>query len=218
MNLNSMSELWAKLQDKEYRDGYVEGQFDIEVPFQIRALRQARGWTQEDLAKYSGLPESQIAEMEDPNCDPPSVQMLHKLCAAFDVGLLIQFVPFSEMVERESNFHPETFNVASFSEDQFSVANILRDSLRSMRQDLEVISEKETKIIKDAWNEIDLESLCKEIPLKPNTKHIIQGHSTTKDVKIYQVHQFMHEHETQEIETNIVNTDLDYHQLKGLNV
>ena len=117
MNLNSMSELWAKLQNKEYREGYVEGQFDIEVPFQIRALRRARGWTQADLAKYSGISESQIAELEDPDSDPPSVQILHKLCAAFDVGLLVQFVSFSELVRRESEFDPETFNVVSFSGD-----------------------------------------------------------------------------------------------------
>ncbi len=117
MTLNSSSELWEELKNKEYREGYVEGQFDIEVPFQIRALRRARGWTQEDLAKYSGIPESQIAELEDPNCGPPSVQILHKLCAAFDVGLLVQFVSFSELVRRESEFNPETFNVASFSDD-----------------------------------------------------------------------------------------------------
>ena len=117
MNLNSMSELWAKLQNKEYREGYVEGQFDIEVPFQIRALRRTRGWTQADLAKHSGIPESQIAELEDPDSDPPSVQILHKLCAAFDVGLLVQFVSFSELVRRESEFDPETFNAVSFSDD-----------------------------------------------------------------------------------------------------
>ncbi len=117
MNLNSSSELWEELKNKEYREGYVEGQFDIEIPFQIRALRRARGWTQEDLAKYSGIPESQIAELEDPNCGPPSVQILHKLCAAFDVGLLVQFVSFSELVRRESEFDPETFNAVSFSDD-----------------------------------------------------------------------------------------------------
>ena len=117
MNLNSSSELWEELQDKEYREGYVEGQFDIEVPFQIRALRRARGWTQADLAKNSGIPESQIAELEDPDSAPPSVQILHKLCAAFDVGLLVQFVSFSELVRRESEFDPETFNVVSFSDD-----------------------------------------------------------------------------------------------------
>ena len=117
MNLNSISELWAKLENKEYREGYVEGQFDIEVPFQIRALRRARGWTQADLAKHSDIPESQIAELEDPDSGPPSVQILHKLCAAFDVGLLVQFVSFSELVRRESEFDPETFNAVSFSDD-----------------------------------------------------------------------------------------------------
>ena len=117
MNLNSISELWAKLENKEYREGYVEGQFDIEVPFQIRALRRAREWTQADLAKHSGIPESQIAELEDPDSGPPPVQILHKLCAAFDVGLLVQFVSFSELVRRESEFDPETFNAVSFSDD-----------------------------------------------------------------------------------------------------
>ena len=56
--MSSISKLWRKLRNKAYRDGYTEAQLSIEVPFQIRALRKARGWTQAQLAERCGIPQA----------------------------------------------------------------------------------------------------------------------------------------------------------------
>ena len=115
--MSSVSKLWRKLRDKSYRDGYTEAQLSIEVPFQIRAIRKARGWTQAQLAKRCGIPQARISHIEQSGRDPLSLRTLYRLAAAFDVGLLVQFVPFSELVRREAVFDPETFRVPSFAED-----------------------------------------------------------------------------------------------------
>ncbi len=116
--MSPISKLWRKLRNKAYRDGYTEAQLSIEVPFQIRALRKARGWTQAQLAERCGIPQARISHIEQPGRDPLSLRTLYRLSAAFDVGLLVQFVPFSELVRREAVFDPKTFHVPRFEEDQ----------------------------------------------------------------------------------------------------
>lgn len=116
--MSSTTKLWRKLRDKEYRDGYTEAQLAIEVPFEIRALRKARGWTQAQLAERCGIPQSRISHIEQPGRDPLSLRTLYRLAAAFDVGLSVQFVSFSELVRREAVFDPETFKASSFEQDR----------------------------------------------------------------------------------------------------
>ena len=117
--MRSVSKLWRKLRNKAYRDGYTEAQLSIELPFQVRALRKARGWTQAQLAKRCGIPQARISHIEQPGRDPLSLRTLYRLASAFDVGLLVQFVSFSELVRREAEFNPETFFVNSFeAEDE----------------------------------------------------------------------------------------------------
>ena len=116
--MSLISKVWRKLHNKEYRDGYTEAQLSIEVPFQIRALRKARGWTQAQLAERCGIPQARISHIEQPGRDPLSLRTLYRLSSAFDVGLLVQFVPFSELVRCEAAFDPETFRVSSFEDDR----------------------------------------------------------------------------------------------------
>ena len=122
MNSLSKKKLWKKLQSKKYRDGYTEAQLSIEIPFQIRALREARGWTQTQLAERSGIPQARISHLEQAGRDPLSLRTLYRLASAFDVGLHVQFAAFSELVEREEAFHPETFQAVSFQKDRLQEA------------------------------------------------------------------------------------------------
>ena len=136
--MNSISKLWKKLQTKEYRDGYAEAQLSIEIPFQIRALRKARGWTQAKLADLCGIPQARISHIEQPGRDPLSLRTLYRLSSAFDVGLLVQFFSFSELVHREALFNPETFSVPSFEDDQLERETYSTDNpMIIMRIDIE---------------------------------------------------------------------------------
>lgn len=75
----------------------------------ITAYRQARGWTEYQLAERSGLPQSTISSWYRKNMIP-SVPSLEKICEAFGITLSQLFagedMPFSlteqqkEMLER----------------------------------------------------------------------------------------------------------------------
>ena len=116
--MSLLSGLWNKLRDKAYRKGYAESYVSMLVPFQIRALRKAREWTLADLADQSGVSQEQLECLEEAGYDPQNLSALYKIAGAFDVGVLVEFVPFSKLVSREKTFQPDTFNVVSFDDDE----------------------------------------------------------------------------------------------------
>ena len=127
----SISDLWEELREKEAREGYSEAQFDIEIPCQIEALRRNKGWSIEKLASASGIPVDRLKDIECFELTP-SILDLQRIASAFDVGLLIKFAPFSELVRLEESFNPKTFNVFSYDEDALPSHNFFLEN-RSAR-------------------------------------------------------------------------------------
>lgn len=108
-----------RLENKEYRDAFVSEHIDTGIPFQIRALRNQRQWTQQDLAHHSGMKQTRISLIEDLNYSSFSLTTLKKLASAFDVGLVVRFVSISELVEWEFNLSPESLKAFSFDQDPY---------------------------------------------------------------------------------------------------
>ena len=104
----------ASLQEKDYRDAFVAAEISTTVPFQIREMRNARGWTQTQLADQTGQDQPTISKFEDPDYATFTITSLKRLASAFDVALAVRFVPFSELVDRtllkESLVVPEYAN------------------------------------------------------------------------------------------------------------
>ena len=68
MNGTSRNRLLRDLRDKEARDAYVEGHVRSGVAFQIRAMRDAEGWSQEDFGRRMGnKQQAAIARLENPD-------------------------------------------------------------------------------------------------------------------------------------------------------
>lgn len=107
----------AKLRSKEYRDAFVGSQISVGLPFQIRALREQRGWKQSDLVERTGMLQPRISAMESPGGTKFTLETLRRLASAFDVALMVRFVPFSELLQCSDEFNPDTFAVPSFAED-----------------------------------------------------------------------------------------------------
>jgi len=112
--LTTISKLVSKLRDSNYRKAFVASQINIGIPFQIRALLKARNWNQEELAKRAGMLQPRISALLSPGKARPNVETLRRIAEAFDCGLLISFVPFSELVYRNQSFDPESFDVDNF--------------------------------------------------------------------------------------------------------
>jgi transcriptional regulator with XRE-family HTH domain len=119
--MRAIAKLIEKLQNKDYRDAFISSQININLPFQIRALREKREWTQGKLAKRARMLQPRISAMETPGKGNLKLETLQRIASAFDVGLIVRFIPFSEMVAWVEGFSPDSFKVPSFEEDRFEV-------------------------------------------------------------------------------------------------
>ncbi len=106
-----------ELKDKQYRDAFVSSHIDIGIPHQIRALRDQRKWTQHELAQHAAMKQERISVLENPNYGKYTLQTLKKIASAFDIALIVRFVPISDLVKWELNLSPEVLEAVSFNED-----------------------------------------------------------------------------------------------------
>lgn len=120
MNINSMKkQLIKKFGDKEYRDLFVAEQIFARLPIKIHLLREQREWTQKLFGEKAGMAQAWVSKLEDPNYGRLTLSTLLKVASTFDVALVVDFVPFSKLLNDTLNLSPEFFEVPSFEEDQF---------------------------------------------------------------------------------------------------
>jgi transcriptional regulator with XRE-family HTH domain len=114
---STMTKIWKKLARKSYRDAFVCAHISNTVAGQIALLRAKRGWTQKELAEKSGMKQSRISALEDPNYENYEVGTLRRIASAFDVALSVRFLPFSSLAEQAANISEAHLWVPSFGED-----------------------------------------------------------------------------------------------------
>lgn len=117
--LNKKQKLIEELKDKRYRDAFVSAHIDTGIPFQIRALRKQRDWIQKELSERTGMAQERISVAENPNYSRFNLKTLKRIASAFDVALIVRFVPISELVEWELKLSSEALEAVSFDEDQY---------------------------------------------------------------------------------------------------
>lgn len=117
MSVISRLKLLVKLRDKEYRDAYVEEKVTTSLPFQIRALREQREWSQAELGNHADMRQNAISRLEDAENGTPSISTLLRLARAFDVALLVKFVPFSKLLDEFKDLSSDALEVPSFEKE-----------------------------------------------------------------------------------------------------
>lgn len=70
-----------------------------------------------DLARAAGLHQSRISMFETPGAANMTLETLARLAAAFKVGLVVKFVPFSEMLRSENAYSQDSFRVTPLPKD-----------------------------------------------------------------------------------------------------
>lgn len=109
--------VWRKLSDRKYRSSFAIAQFKRLVPFQIRALRKSRNWSQAELAEHSGLTQGVISRAEDSDNGNLAVNTILKIADGFDVAFVGRFVPYSELDEWFTEISEEKLRIPSFEEE-----------------------------------------------------------------------------------------------------
>lgn len=118
MTQQHRGQLIRGLRNKRVRDLFVAEHISEGVAFQIRAMREKRGWTQGELGERAGgMKQEQISVLENPNYGRPSLSTLKRIASAFDVVLAVRFVPFSEFIDWTLSLTPEQMKVQGFEED-----------------------------------------------------------------------------------------------------
>jgi transcriptional regulator with XRE-family HTH domain len=94
---------------KAARERFVASTLDKNLATQIRAIRDRQGLSQERLAELAGgMNQNAISRLESPTYGKPTITTLKRLAAAFDVGLVVRFVP---------GHSTEAFAVPNFDEE-----------------------------------------------------------------------------------------------------
>jgi transcriptional regulator with XRE-family HTH domain len=118
MTTHKGKQLIESLGDKEYRETFVDENVSFGLGYQIRALREKHGWTQQELAKRTGKAQETISQLENPDYGRYTLKTLITLAAAFDVALAVNFVSFGEFAERLANLTPERIAPPSYEEER----------------------------------------------------------------------------------------------------
>ena len=129
MSLHSRRGLTSKLSSKKYRDAFVAARISQTLAIQLRVLRQRAGLSQPELARELGTSQNAVSRMESPKYGKHSSSTLKKLAAYYDVGLIIRFAPFSEIMDWTLGLKEESVAVPDFAHDR------LEEELDSMLAD-----------------------------------------------------------------------------------
>ncbi|MDE2106229.1 MAG: helix-turn-helix transcriptional regulator [Patescibacteria group bacterium] len=113
-----LSAVRDELPNKEFRENYVAENVRRGVAYQIRALREARGWSPAEFARQAGLPQSNISRWENPTYGKFNLSTLIEIASIFDVALSVRFVGFEELLVSLSDLRPQTLAVPSYHQEQ----------------------------------------------------------------------------------------------------
>jgi transcriptional regulator with XRE-family HTH domain len=113
----SKATLLEKLKDKEYRDAFVSEEIDVGLPMQLRSMRESRGWKQSEVAEKTATKQPRFSLMEKPGYGKFSLNTLKKIASLFDVGLVVSFVPFSEMIDFVEALSEKRLSIPAFADE-----------------------------------------------------------------------------------------------------
>jgi transcriptional regulator with XRE-family HTH domain len=122
MNLDKLDkerQILNSLHGKEYREALAIEHVNTTLAIQIRKMRENHQWKQSDLAARLDKHQETVSQWENPDYGRHSMTTLKALAAAFDVALLVKFIPFSELVQDMVNLSETRLSPPSFGEEQY---------------------------------------------------------------------------------------------------
>jgi len=92
---------WSDLREQRMtepgaQDAYAAARLAFELGATVRGLREAKGWSQTQLARESGMTQSAVARFEAGGTTP-TLPALQRLARALDADLVVQVSPHSDV-------------------------------------------------------------------------------------------------------------------------
>lgn len=113
-----LQSLWQKFSSRKYREAFVDAHLSSTVAAQIATMRLDRDMTQQQLADKSGMKQSRICVLENPENTSLTLATLKRVASALDVALIVRFVPYSALASWSAETRGGKFSVPSFSQDR----------------------------------------------------------------------------------------------------
>jgi len=117
--ISKTEQMWESLHDPEFRKQLIDEHVNVGIAFQIRSLRDRQKLTQAKLAELLKIRQPLVSAWENPNYGKYTLGTLKDLAKAFDVGLLVRFVPFSTLVDWTMNLTSDVIAPPSFGEEEY---------------------------------------------------------------------------------------------------
>jgi transcriptional regulator with XRE-family HTH domain len=114
---------------KEYRDGYLQSRVRGYIAYQIQALREQLGLTQQAFADLTGKKQSTISRLEDTEYGKVSVQTLLDIACATDVALVVKFASYPDFLDQTRMMATEALQPSTIFESIKETENVGSPSL-----------------------------------------------------------------------------------------
>lgn len=124
------------IKDKDFRREFVSDYVQEMLAVQIKELREHRQWSQQELGDAAeGMKQAQVSRLENPDYSGATINSLKRLANAFDLGLVVSFVRFSEFVDWITTQSPLRLVPPNYDEEQkqMSFARFTGDSTWPLR-------------------------------------------------------------------------------------
>lgn len=103
-----------EMEDDEFRDSFVADHVRMRLALLIRSLREQRGWSQAELGRRMGKPQSVVSRIEDPDYGKLSTQTVFEIAAAFKLPVYLDLPNWDEWFRLMEDMSSRTFGRRGF--------------------------------------------------------------------------------------------------------
>jgi transcriptional regulator with XRE-family HTH domain len=116
VNLKTRENLLKRLEDRRYRQAFVDSNVGVQIAAQLHAMRVSRELSQEKLESEIDMNQARISLMEKPDYQKYNIKTLKRFAKFYDVALDVRFVAIREYVKRlldqsPKDLAPEPFEI-----------------------------------------------------------------------------------------------------------